>query len=54
MVENEHTTVSNNSREKLKTFKYLDSLLTNENSVQEKTKLFFSPNFYILDYSPRI
>ena len=38
MVTNEHFAVSINSYEKLKTFKYLDFLLTNRNSVHDKIK----------------
>ena len=38
MISNEHTTVGSNSYEKLKTFKYLCSLLTNQNYIQDKIK----------------
>ena len=38
MMANEHITVGSNSHEKLKTFKYLDSLLTNQNSIHEEIK----------------
>ena len=38
MMVNEHITVSSNSYEKVKTFKYLGSLLTNENSITEEMK----------------
>ena len=38
MMENEHITVGTNYCEKVKTFKYLGSLLTNENSVHEEIK----------------
>ena len=33
MMTNEHITIGSNSYEKVKTFKYLGSLLTNENSI---------------------
>ena len=35
---NEHVTVGSNSQEKIKTFKYLSSLLTNQNSIHEEIK----------------
>jgi hypothetical protein len=35
---NQHITVGSNSYAKVKTFKYLGSLLTNENSIQEEIK----------------
>ena len=35
---NEHITEGSNSYEKVKIFKYLGSLLTNQNSIQEKIK----------------
>jgi hypothetical protein len=38
MVANEHIAVRSNSYEKVKTFKYLGSLLTNQNSIHEKIK----------------
>ena len=38
MMANEHDTVDGNSYEKVKTFKYLASLLTNQNSVNEEIK----------------
>ena len=34
----EHIKIGSNSYEKVKTFKYLDSLLTNQNSIHEKIK----------------
>ena len=36
MIANEH--IGSNSYEKVKTFKYLDSLLTNQNYIQEEIK----------------
>ena len=38
MIVNEHFRIDSNSYEKVKTFKYLGSLVTNQNSVQEKIK----------------
>ena len=38
MVANPHTKIRSNYYEKIKTFKYLDSLLTNQNSNQEEIK----------------
>ena len=35
MIANEHIKIGNNSYEKVKTFKYLDFLVTNQNSIQE-------------------
>jgi hypothetical protein len=34
-METEHIAVGSNSYEKVKTFKYLGSLLTNQNSIHE-------------------
>ena len=36
MVANEYIAIGSNLYEKVKTFKYLRSLLTNQNSIQEK------------------
>ena len=36
MIKNEHIRIDTNSSEKLKTFKYLGSLLTNQNSIHEE------------------
>ena len=41
VIANEHIKTSSNSYEKVKTFKYLDSLLKNENSIQEEIKCRF-------------
>ena len=38
MIANEHIKIGSNSYEELKTFKYLGSLLINQNSIQEKLK----------------
>ena len=36
MIANAHIKIGSNSYEKVKTFKYLGSLLTNQNSIQEE------------------
>ena len=36
MIANAHIKIGNNSYEKVKTFKYLGSLLTNQNYIQEE------------------
>jgi hypothetical protein len=60
---NDQTAVGRNSYEKVKSFKYLGSLLTNENSIHEEIKCRLKAgnssycsihNFYLLDSSPRI
>ena len=38
MIANEHIRIDSNSYEKVKTFKYLSSLLINQNSIQEEIK----------------
>ena len=38
MIANGHIKIGNNSYEKVKTFKYLGSLLTNQNFIQEEIK----------------
>ena len=38
MIVNEHIRIGSNSYEKVKTFKYAGSLMTNQNSNQEKIK----------------
>ena len=38
MIENDHIKIGSNSYEKVKTSKYLGSLLTNQNSIQEEIK----------------
>ena len=37
-IENEHVKIDTNSYEKVKTFKYLGSLVSNQNSIQDKIK----------------
>ena len=52
IIENEHIRIVSNSYEKMKTFKYLGSLMKNQNSIQEEIKcrlkagnsFFISPN----------
>ena len=39
MITNAHIKIGSNSYEKVKTFKYLGSLLTNENYIQEGKKV---------------
>jgi hypothetical protein len=38
MIANEHIKIGSNSYEKVKTFKYLGSLLANQNTIQEEIK----------------
>ena len=38
IIANERIRTSNNSYEKVKTFKYLDSLVTNQNSIKDEIK----------------
>ena len=38
MIANEHIRISSHSYEKVKTFKYLGSLVTNQNSVHKEIK----------------
>ena len=38
MIANTHIKIGSTSYEKVKTFKYMDSLLTNQNSIQEEIK----------------
>ena len=38
MITNAHIKIGSNSYEKVKTFKYLGSLLTNQNSIQDEIK----------------
>ena len=38
MMADEHISIGSNSHEKMKTFKYFASLLTNQNSIQEEIK----------------
>ena len=51
MMENEHIAVGSNSHEKIKTFKYLGSLLTNQNAIHDEIKCRFkarNPCYYIV------
>ena len=52
VMANEHIKIGSNPYEKVKTFKYLGSLLKNQNSIQEEIKcrkfmLLFSPNTFV-------
>ena len=56
MIANEHIKIGRNSNEKVKTFKYLGLLVTNQNYIQEEIKsrvksrkfmLLFSPNTFV-------
>ena len=38
MIANVHIRIGSNSYEKVKTFKYLSSLVTNQNSIREEIK----------------
>ena len=38
IIANAHVKIGSNSYKKVKTFKYLGSLLTNQNSIQEEIK----------------
>ena len=48
MIANVHIKIGSNSYEKVKTFKYLGSLLTNQNSIYDNCELtlLFSPNTF--------
>ena len=59
---NSMTYIGSNSYEKLKTFKYLDSLLTNQNSIRQEINFtgrskagnsyyYFSPNTFVFSSS---
>ena len=55
MIANAHIKIGNNSYEKVKTFKYLGSLLTNQNSIQEEIHVIIqSKHSCLLDFSLRI
>ena len=43
MIANAHIKIGSNSYEKVKTFKYLGSLLTNQNYIQEEIKCRLKP-----------
>ena len=50
MIANAHINIGSNAYEKVETFKYLGSLLTNQNSIQEEIKCRFKAGnlFYYL------
>ena len=52
MIANEHIKIGSNSNEKGKTFKYLGSLVTNQNYIQEEIKCLKSRKFTLLLFSP--
>ena len=63
MIANEHTRIGSNSYEKVKTFKCLGSLVTNQNSIKEEIQCksrkvmllrVFSPNTFVFSNSLRI
>jgi hypothetical protein len=45
---NEHFTVGSNSYEKVETCKYLDSLLTNQNSIHEKVDVHLKQEIHVI------
>ena len=57
LIANEHIKIGSNSYEKVKTFKYLGSLLTNKNYIEEElnlglkqeihSRLLFSQNTFV-------
>ena len=59
MLANEHVNIGSNSYEKVKTFKFLGSLLPNQNSIHEEIKFrlktvnscYFSVHTFVLDFS---
>ena len=59
MIANTHIKIGSNSYEKVKTFKYLGSLMKSQTSIQEEIKcrqsrkfmLFFSPNTLVFKTS---
>ena len=57
-IANEHIKIDSNSYEKVKTFKYLGSLVINQNSIQDEIKcrhvIIQSKHFCLLDFSLRI
>ena len=63
MMANKHIVVDKNSYKKVKTFKCLSFLSTNQNSIHEETKFIFklgnsviiqSKHFCLLDFSPKM
>ena len=52
MIANDHIKIGSNSYEKVNTFKYLGSLLTNQNSIQEEIHVIIqSKHSCLLDFS---
>ena len=51
MIANEHIRIGSNSYEKVKTLKYLGSLVTNQNSIYEEIK---SKHYCLLNFFLRI
>ena len=51
MIANAHIKIRSNSYEKVKTFEYLGSLLTNQNSIQEETKCRLNINYKCGNFS---
>ena len=59
MIANEHIKIASNSYEKVKTFKYLGSLLKNQNSIHEEINVDLqqeiqSKQFYLLSENLKI
>ena len=48
MMANEHIMLGSESYEKVKTFKYLGSLLTNQNSIQEEIKCRLKQEIHVI------
>ena len=47
-IANEHIKIGSNSNEKVKTFKYLGSLLTNQNSIQEEINVDLKQEIHVI------
>ena len=48
MIANAHIKIGSNSYEKVKTFKYLGSVLTNQNSTQEEIKCRLNAEIHVI------
>ena len=48
VIVNEHMRIGSNSYKKVKTFKYLGSLLTNQNSIQEEIKYRLKQEIHVI------
>ena len=48
MMANAHIKISSNCYEKVKTFKYLGSLLTNQNSIQEEINVNLKQEIHVV------